>query len=91
MDSIEMRISKSGLSFAIGANWKGFVCILTDFNPIRKIQLIDMIGSLPSVEYVDGVQMLGSANGQIKVKLHEGFDSNHLKNDIERLLQGLIV
>jgi len=91
MDGLLMTVSEKGLNF----QFQRLDCIklemITSFNPIKKLSIVDMISALPSVDHVTDVIMLTKTTGNIRLTLKEKATMEELKDEMLEMLSNVIV
>lgn len=88
---VENRISEKGLNFTIVQFEDENLVLGTNFNPIKKLPIVDMIAALPAVVQVTCVEKLNDQSGSIHLNLREEATPDQLKAEILEMLNNVIV
>lgn len=92
METPYLIIEKQGYEFRVGKMTdKNYVNITTNFNPIRKTRLTDMIEELDCIDRITCIQRHDDVSGGIAVQLKEGYNSPELAKEIEVLLNSIVL
>ena len=86
-----LRVEAKDLAFVIGKSTKGAVNVFCEFNPMKKLSIIDMIHDCESVDTVFNVSSYGSETGGFALQLKADKTELDLKASIEDILKALIV
>lgn len=86
-----LKVEAKGLAFHIGKLTKRDVSIYCEFNPMKKLPIIDMIHDCDSVEKVYSVASYDSESGGIALRLKANKTAFDLKASIEDILKTVIV
>jgi len=91
MDGSLTTVSEKGLNFNFQRLDSVKLELVTGFNPIKKLSIVDMISALPSVDHVTDVIMLTKATGTIRLTLKEKATLDELKDEMLEMLSNVIV
>jgi len=86
-----LKVEDKELVFHIGKLTKRDVSIICEFNPIKKLSIIDMINDCDSVEKVYSVAAYDAESGGIALRLKANKTEFDLKASLEDILKTVIV
>lgn len=91
MNNLPGIIADKGLKFTINTFENENLVLSTEFNPIKKFSIVDMIGSLPTVQQITCVEVKSDQTGFIHLILQKKATPEVLKMEIIEMLKNVIV
>lgn len=91
MNNLPGIIAEKGLKFTFNTFENEKLVLFTEFNPIKKFPIVDMIGSLPTVQQITCVEVKSDQTGCIHLILKKKATLEVLKMEIIEMLKDVIV
>lgn len=91
MNTQALTITEKGLTLKIGRKVNNSVNVFTEFNPLKKLPLVDMINDCSVVIEVYNVASYSNNTGGLAINLKPGITENDLKLAIEEIIRTLII